>query len=180
MEEKKSPASAAESACLPGQPAAVGRRRSNAKIRHCNGNSRPWWTDLVSAACLRLAQGLGTDRRGWTACDGLIRCCCARPDEADFKHRLEPDRAGHGRWRALYFVLDVRSRSRASSTTAGAARRQRSVARFSGAGLNPALLLWAFVLMFAVGVVLEPLLRPDARAVARTSGPRIRGPSFRW
>jgi len=32
-------------------------------------------------------------------------------------------------------------------------------ARFSARGLNPALLLWAFVLMFAVGVVLEPLLR---------------------
>ena len=31
-------------------------------------------------------------------------------------------------------------------------------ARFSARGLNPALLLWAFVLMFAVGVVLEPLL----------------------
>lgn len=36
-------------------------------------------------------------------------------------------------------------------------------ARFSARGLNPALLLWAFVLIFAVGVVLEPLLRllPD-------------------
>ena len=32
-------------------------------------------------------------------------------------------------------------------------------ARFSARGLNPALLLWAFVLIFAVGVVLEPLLR---------------------
>ena len=32
-------------------------------------------------------------------------------------------------------------------------------ARFSARGLDPALLLWAFVLMFAVGVVLEPLLR---------------------
>ena len=32
-------------------------------------------------------------------------------------------------------------------------------ARFSARGLNPARLLWAFVLMFAVGVVLEPLLR---------------------
>ena len=32
-------------------------------------------------------------------------------------------------------------------------------ARFSVRGLNPALLLWAFVLIFAVGVVLEPLLR---------------------
>ena len=32
-------------------------------------------------------------------------------------------------------------------------------ARFSARGLNPALLLWAFVLRFAVGVVLEPLLR---------------------
>ncbi|WP_418422546.1 lysostaphin resistance A-like protein [Alistipes sp.] len=31
-------------------------------------------------------------------------------------------------------------------------------ARFSVRGLNPALLLWAFVLIFAVGVVLEPLL----------------------
>lgn len=31
-------------------------------------------------------------------------------------------------------------------------------ARFSARGLNPALLLWAFVLIFAVGVVLEPLL----------------------
>lgn len=36
-------------------------------------------------------------------------------------------------------------------------------ARFSIRGLNPMLLLWAFVLIFAVGVVLEPLLRvlPD-------------------
>lgn len=32
-------------------------------------------------------------------------------------------------------------------------------ARFSIRGLNPTLLLWAFVLIFAVGVVLEPLLR---------------------
>lgn len=32
-------------------------------------------------------------------------------------------------------------------------------ARFSLRGLNPTLLLWAFVLIFAVGVVLEPLLR---------------------
>lgn len=32
-------------------------------------------------------------------------------------------------------------------------------ARVSGRGLAPPLLLWAFVLMFAVGVVLEPLLR---------------------
>ena len=31
-------------------------------------------------------------------------------------------------------------------------------ARFSARGLNPALLLWAFVLIFAVGIVLEPLL----------------------
>lgn len=31
-------------------------------------------------------------------------------------------------------------------------------ARFSTRGLNPALLLWAFVMMCAVGVVLEPLL----------------------
>ncbi|WP_235820973.1 CPBP family intramembrane glutamic endopeptidase [Alistipes provencensis] len=31
-------------------------------------------------------------------------------------------------------------------------------ARFSARGFNPALLLWAFVLIFAVGVVLEPLL----------------------
>lgn len=31
--------------------------------------------------------------------------------------------------------------------------------RFSLRGFNPALLLWAFVLIFAVGVVLEPLLR---------------------
>lgn len=31
--------------------------------------------------------------------------------------------------------------------------------RVSRPGLNPALLLWAFVLIFAVGVVLEPLLR---------------------
>ena len=36
-------------------------------------------------------------------------------------------------------------------------------ARFSLRGLNPTLLLWAFVLIFAVGVVLEPLLEvlPD-------------------
>lgn len=36
-------------------------------------------------------------------------------------------------------------------------------ARFSLRGLNPTLLLWSFVLIFAVGVVLEPLLRvlPD-------------------
>lgn len=36
-------------------------------------------------------------------------------------------------------------------------------ARFSIRGLNPTLLLWAFVLIFAVGIVLEPLLRvlPD-------------------
>lgn len=36
-------------------------------------------------------------------------------------------------------------------------------ARFSIRGLNPMLLLWAFVLIFAVGIVLEPLLRvlPD-------------------
>lgn len=32
-------------------------------------------------------------------------------------------------------------------------------ARFSLRGLNPTLLLWSFVLIFAVGVVLEPLLR---------------------
>ncbi len=32
-------------------------------------------------------------------------------------------------------------------------------ARFSVRGLNPTLLLWAFVLIFAVGIVLEPLLR---------------------
>lgn len=32
-------------------------------------------------------------------------------------------------------------------------------ARFSLRGLDPALLLWAFVMIFAVGVVLEPLLR---------------------
>lgn len=41
-------------------------------------------------------------------------------------------------------------------------RRVRGVrgrwARFSTRGLNPALLLWAFVMMCAVGVVLEPLL----------------------
>lgn len=34
-----------------------------------------------------------------------------------------------------------------------------SWAHFSLRGLNPTLLLWAFVLIFAVGVVLEPLLR---------------------
>lgn len=32
-------------------------------------------------------------------------------------------------------------------------------ARFSARGLNPVLLLWGFVLIFAVGVVLEPVLR---------------------
>ena len=44
-------------------------------------------------------------------------------------------------------------------------------ARFSARGLNPALLLWAFVLIFAVGVVLEPLLRlmPSAATPSRGS-----------
>lgn len=38
-------------------------------------------------------------------------------------------------------------------------------ARFSLRGLDPALLLWAFLMIFAVGVVLEPLLRllPDIK-----------------
>lgn len=38
-------------------------------------------------------------------------------------------------------------------------------AHFSLRGLNPTLLLWAFVLIFAVGIVLEPLLRllPDLK-----------------
>lgn len=47
----------------------------------------------------------------------------------------------------------------ASSATAARAAVAGPWARFSARGLNPALLLWAFVLMFAVGVVLEPLLR---------------------
>ena len=38
------------------------------------------------------------------------------------------------------------------------ARRARALGPFLDTGLNPALLLWAFVMMCAVGVVLEPLL----------------------
>ena len=52
-------------------------------------------------------------------------------------------------------------------------------ARFSARGLNPALLLWAFVLMFAVGVVLEPLLRLMPKAATPSRGrptPVIRKP----
>lgn len=74
----------------------------------------------------------------------------------DYKS-LEPEALGK-LTAALYFVS-------MSVTLAGLLyyRRARGArgkwAHFSARGLNPVLLLWAFVLIFAVGVVLEPLLR---------------------
>ncbi len=68
-----------------------------------------------------------------------------------------------GRMMAIFYFVSM------SVTLAGVLyyRRARggrgSWARFSLRGLNPTLLLWSFVLIFAVGIVLEPLLRvlPD-------------------
>lgn len=64
-----------------------------------------------------------------------------------------------GRTQAIIYLVSM------SATLAGVllyrhVRGGRGVwARFSLRGLDPALLLWAFVMIFAVGVVLEPLLR---------------------
>ena len=129
MEEKKSPASAAESAAS-GQPAAV----PAAELRP-GRRKFPTVGDLF--AMLGIAFGaqivVGTAAMVFLLFAG---------HGLDFKS-LEPAALGKV-MAALYFC------SRGGSGP---------WARFSARGLNPALLLWAFVLMFAVGVVLEPLLR---------------------
>jgi len=143
MEEKKSPASAAESAAS-GQPAAV----PAAELRP-GRRKFPTVGDLF--AMLGIAFGaqivVGTAAMVFLLFAG---------HGLDFKS-LEPAALGKV-MAALYFCS-------MSITLAGILyyRRARGGsgpwARFSARGLNPALLLWAFVLMFAVGVVLEPLLR---------------------
>ena len=143
MEEKKSPASAAESAAS-GQPAAV----PAAELRP-GRRKFPTVGDLF--AMLGIAFGaqivVGTAAMVFLLFAG---------HGLDFKS-LEPAALGKV-MAALYFCS-------MSITLAGILcyRRARggsgAWARFSARGLNPALLLWAFVLMFAVGVVLEPLLR---------------------
>ena len=143
MEEKKSPASAAESAAS-GQPAAV----PAAELRP-GRRKFPTVGDLF--AMLGIAFGaqivVGTAAMVFLLFAG---------HGLDFKS-LEPAALGKV-MAALYFCS-------LSITLAGilSYRRARGGsgpwARFSARGLNPALLLWAFVLMFAVGVVLEPLLR---------------------
>lgn len=73
------------------------------------------------------------------------------------------DPSATGRMMAVFYFISM------SVTLAGAlyyrhVRGGRGTwARFSLRGLNPTLLLWSFVLIFAVGIVLEPLLRvlPD-------------------
>ena len=142
MEEKKSPASAAESAAS-GQPAAV----PAAELRP-GRRKFPTVGDLF--AMLGIAFGaqivVGTAAMVFLLFAG---------HGLDFKS-LEPAALGKV-MAALYFCS-------MSITLAGILyyRRARGGsgpwARFSARGLNPALLLWAFVLMFAVGVVLEPLL----------------------
>ena len=142
MEEKKSPASAAESAAS-GQPAAV----PAAELRP-GRRKFPTVGDLF--AMLGIAFGaqivVGTAAMVFLLFAG---------HGLDFKS-LEPAALGKV-MAALYFCS-------MSITLAGILyyRRARGGsgpwARFSARWLNPALLLWAFVLMFAVGVVLEPLL----------------------
>ena len=139
MEEKKSPASAAESAAS-GQPAAV----PAAELRP-GRRKFPTVGDLGIAFGAQIVVGTAAMVFLLFAGHGL-----------DFKS-LEPAALGKV-MAALYFCS-------MSITLAGILcyRRARGGsgpwARFSARGLNPALLLWAFVLMFAVGVVLEPLLR---------------------
>ena len=138
MEEKKSPASAAESAAS-GQPAAV----PAAELRP-GRRKFPTVGDLF--AMLGIAFGaqivVGTAAMVFLLFAG---------HGLDFKS-LEPAALGKV-MAALYFCS-------MSITLAGILyyRRARGGsgpwARFSARGLNPALLLWAFVLMFAVGVVL--------------------------
>ena len=142
MEEKKSPASAAESAAS-GQPAAV----PAAELRP-GRRKFPTVGDLF--AMLGIAFGaqivVGTAAMVFLLFAG---------HGLDFKS-LEPAALGKV-MAALYFCS-------MSITLAGILyyRRARGGsgpwARFSARGLNPALLLWAFVMMCAVGVVLEPLL----------------------
>ena len=143
MEEKKSPASAAESAAS-GQPAAV----PAAELRP-GRRKFPTVGDLIAM----LGIDFGAQIVVGTA--AMVFLLFAGHG-LDFKS-LEPAALGKV-MAALYFCS-------MSITLAGILyyRRARGGsgpwARFSARGLNPALLLWAFVLMFAVGVVLEPLLR---------------------
>ena len=143
MEEKKSPASAAESAAS-GQPAAV----PAAELRH-DRRKFPTVGDMLAL----LGIGLGAQIVVGTA---AVLFMLLAGHGFDYK-AMEPAALGK-LMAALYFCS-------MSLVLAGILyyRRARGGsgpwARFSARGLNPALLLWAFVLMFAVGVVLEPLLR---------------------
>lgn len=143
MEEKKAPASAAESAA-PGQ-------MPEPAVSEGGSNRRKFPTMGDMLAMLGIALGaqivVGTVAVVFMVIAGY---------GFDFKS-LEPQAMGK-----LMAVLYFGSMS---LTLLGLLyyRRARggrgAWARFSVRGLNPALLLWAFVLIFAVGVVLEPLLR---------------------
>ena len=142
MEEKKSPASAAESATS-GQPAAVPA-----------AELRPGRRKFPTVGDLFAMLGIALGAQALVGLFGLLFSLFAGHG-ANY-NTMEP--AALGRLvAALYFV--------SMAVALGGLLYYRRVrggrgrwARFSTRGLNPALLLWAFVMMCAVGVVLEPLL----------------------